>query len=321
MNDFDCAYNPKVSIVVPTYNEENDIEATILSLLSLDYTNFEIIIVDDSTDNTPLIVKKYMNEQIRLIRPEVRKGRCEARNIGIREASGEILIILNADVRLPVDFIDKILIHYKNGADFVLVQSQVENTDKLFARYVESVHRYEMTDSEYVKGMVWTEGFSIKKDIAMKTSLFPTGYVMPIVAGEDARFGFELESLGAKKVMDFSIVVKHIAPHTMSEYWQIRKGRGAGTPQIRRFLDGWSFSKIRQREYLKLLKNFLMFVTVVPMLFVNYRHARHSDYCTVIDTFKFSYAWVIEKAAFSVGAFESLNKIMKKENESNNSSL
>lgn len=321
MNDFDKTYDPKVSIVVPTYNEENDIEDTILSLLSLNYTNVEIIIVDDSIDNTPLIVQKYINNHIRLIRPEVRRGRCEARNIGIREASGEIIIILNADVRLPIDFIDKILNHYKNGADFVLVQSQVENTDKLFARYVESVYRYEMTDSEYVKGMVWTEGFSIKKDVAMKTSLFPTGFVVPIVAGEDARFGFELESLGAKKVMDLSIVVKHIAPHTMGEYWQIRKGRGAGTPQIRRFLDKWSFSRIKQREYLKLLKNILICFTVFPMLFINYRYAKYSEYNTILDTFRFSYAWIIEKAAFSVGAFESLNKIMKKENESNNGSF
>ena len=45
----------KFSIVVPTYNEENDIAGTLDALTSLDYPDKEIIVVDDSTDSTPAI--------------------------------------------------------------------------------------------------------------------------------------------------------------------------------------------------------------------------------------------------------------------------
>jgi len=307
------SYNPKFTIIVPTYNEENDIEDTIKSLLALEYDNFDILIVDDSTDTTPDIIRKYENKNVKLIIPEVREGRCEARNIGIKESDCEILLILNADVHLPRDFIKRILPHYQKGADYVMVDSSVENTDDLFARYIDCGHKYKVNETNWVETWKWTEGFSLRKEVALKTSLFPSGYATPIVAGEDARFGAELEDIGAKKIIDLDIKVTHIAPSEFSEYWNIRKGRGAGTPQIRRFLDKWSYSQIKNREYLKLIKFILLMITIFPMLFINFKQAKYSKKSRVIDTFRFSYAWIIEQTAFSIGAFESLNKIINKE--------
>ena len=56
--------NPKVSIVIPTYNEENDILQTLNYLDSLEYENYEIIIVDDSSDSTPQIIKSFKSNKI-----------------------------------------------------------------------------------------------------------------------------------------------------------------------------------------------------------------------------------------------------------------
>lgn len=306
---------PKFTIIIPTYNEENDIEDTIKSIISLEYGNIEILIVDDSTDNTPYIVNKFQNNKLRLIRPDVRKGRCEARNIGIIEANGEILIILNADVHLPRNFIQQILPLYEEGADYVLVDSSVENTDDLFARYIDSRHKYKVNETNWVDTWKWTEGFSIRKEVALKTSLFPSGYAVPIVAGEDARFGAELEDIKANKIIDLDIIVTHIAPAEFSEYWSIRKGRGAGTPQIRRFLDKWSYSKIRKREYLKIIRFLLMVITIIPMLYINYRLAKYSPKNTFLDIFRFSYAWIVEEIAIIVGSYQALNKIIENENK------
>ncbi len=308
-------YNPKFTIIIPTYNEENDIEDTIKSLLVLNYNNFDILIIDDSIDSTPDIIKRYENQNVRLIKPKIRQGRCEARNIGIKEATGEILLILNADVHLPVDFINRILPYYEKGADYVMVDSSVENIDDLFARYIDCAHKYRVNETNWVDTWKWTEGFSLRKEVALKTSLFPSGHIVPIVAGEDARFGTELEEIGAKKIVDLDIVVTHIAPASFEEYWYIRKGRGSGTPQIRRFLDKWSYSKIKNREYLKLIRFILSTVTILPMLYKNFKLTKYSSKNRIIDTFRFSYAWVLEQAAFSVGAFEALNKIIEKESK------
>ncbi len=229
------------------------------------------------------------------------------------ESNCDILIILNADVHLPKDFIQNLVPHYKNGADYVLVNSTIENSDDLFARYVDCQGRKNTDNPAWVKKWKWTEGFSVRKEIAVQTSLFPSGYVVPIEAGEDARFGEELEKIGAKKVIDLNMMVTHIAPSNFNEYWNVRKGRGAGTPQIRRFLDKYSYSKIKTREYLKLFKFILLLTTIFPMLLINFKLTKYSKNNRIIDTFRFCYAWIIEQIAFSVGAFESLNKIIVKE--------
>ena len=50
----------KFSIIIPTYNEEGEIAATLEAILDVDYPDQEIIVVDDSTDRTPEIVRRYL---------------------------------------------------------------------------------------------------------------------------------------------------------------------------------------------------------------------------------------------------------------------
>ncbi len=198
----------KFSIIIPTYNEAGDIAATLEALLGLDYGDKEIIVVDDSTDRTPEIVRRYADRGLRLIHPGG-GGRCEARNIGIREAVGEVVVVLNADVRLPVDFLQRLAYHYQHGADYVLVAARVANRQDLFGRYVDCV-----SDVFYAQAarcnydiMEWTEGFSCRKEAALKAGLFPTGFPVPICAGEDGFFGQGLRAIQAKKRIDLSLQV------------------------------------------------------------------------------------------------------------------
>jgi glycosyltransferase involved in cell wall biosynthesis len=297
----------KFSIVIPTYNEEKDIGATLDDLISLDWPDYEIIVVDDSIDRTPEIVATYFNMGVRLIVPEVRNGRCGARNLGIQSALGEIVIILNADVHLPKNFLRLISIHYQNGADYVLVRSVVENIENLFARYIECTSLHYFYDSEPEK-MEWTEGFSCRRQIAMAVGLFPDGYPVPLCAGEDGVFGDNLRKIGAMKLVDLSIVCTHIAPSAFIEYWHIRKGRGMGSPQIRRFIEGWSFPRIIARATLRIMRTILMIVSFVPMLWINYAYSKKSP-MGFRDILPFCWAWSIEQVAFSVGEWSSIFEI------------
>jgi len=296
---------------VPTYNEAQDIADTLDTLVALDYEDKEILVVDDSTDETPDIVRGYADKGVRLIRPKVREGRCGARNIGILEASGEVVVILNADVHLPVDFLTRIKTHYDQGYDYVLVRSRVENMDDLFARYVEcmGIVDHYRDDPDW---MEWTEGFSCRRDVAIKTGMFPTGFAVPICAGEDGYFGENLRALGVRKKLDFGIVVTHVAPARLGEYWDIRVGRGRGSPQIRRFLQNWSFERIRLRAAMRIARSLFWTLFLIPMLVVNYRAARVSPR-GMRDLFPFCYAWLLEQAAFHIGEWKSISEIIKAE--------
>jgi len=92
-------YTPFVSILVPAYNEELVIENTIRSLLASDYPDYEIIVIDDgSQDHTGYVVNYHFgsNERVRLLTVE-NGGKATALNTGLRHARGEIVIALDAD--------------------------------------------------------------------------------------------------------------------------------------------------------------------------------------------------------------------------------
>lgn len=85
-----------VSIIITTKNEETTIEKLLISIRNQTYSNFEIIIVDNySTDNTSKIAKKY-NVTFLLGGPE----RSAQRNLGAKEARGDFLFFLDADMEL-----------------------------------------------------------------------------------------------------------------------------------------------------------------------------------------------------------------------------
>lgn len=301
----------KFSIVIPTYNEEKDIAATLDTLIALDWGDYEVLVVDDSTDSTPQVVGRYASRGVRLIRPEVREGRCGARNLGILSATGDVVVVLNADVHLPTDFLGRIAAWYEQGYDYVLVKSEVENMQDLLARYVECVGIVDhyRVDPEW---MEWTEGFSCRRELAIRAGLFPVGFAVPICAGEDGYFGENLRAQKARKKIDLSIVVTHVAPAGLPEYWDIRVGRGKGSPQVRRFLHGWSWSRIVIWALLRLARTAVYAGTLVPMLYVCSKAARESSRGQA-DLLPFCWAWLIEQAAFHVGEWKSIAQIHRAE--------
>lgn len=94
----------QVSVIVPCYNEEQDIPRCLTDLLSQDYENMEIIVVDDgSTDGTAQVVKRFMekNPRLKLFSSGGRRGPANARNLGAKASSGEVLIFKDADAKTP----------------------------------------------------------------------------------------------------------------------------------------------------------------------------------------------------------------------------
>jgi len=108
------SYQPFVSVLIAAYNEEKVIGKTIQSIMKSRYPQFELIIVDDgSTDQTANIVEaecsKYSN--IRLLRKE-NGGKASALNLGIQNASAEIIVTLDADTVIAEDTIAKLVRHF-----------------------------------------------------------------------------------------------------------------------------------------------------------------------------------------------------------------
>ncbi|MGA7301658.1 MAG: glycosyltransferase family A protein, partial [Candidatus Sulfotelmatobacter sp.] len=89
--------NPKVSVVIPTYNRAGTVPRAIESVLAQTFTDLEVIVVDDgSSDDTGKVLGEMFGERIRYF-AQVNQGASIARNRGIEEARGEWIAFLDSD--------------------------------------------------------------------------------------------------------------------------------------------------------------------------------------------------------------------------------
>ena len=87
-----------VSILIPAYNSEKTIRRAIESALRQTFQDFELIIVDDgSQDGTLEVIKTIVDPRIRVVRHAKNSGEAEARNTAIRSALGRYLAFLDSD--------------------------------------------------------------------------------------------------------------------------------------------------------------------------------------------------------------------------------
>ena len=88
---------PRLSVIVPSYNQGSYLEETLLSVINQNYANLELIVIDGgSTDNSVDIIRKY-EDQIAYWVSEKDRGQSHAINKGIQKATGEWISMLNSD--------------------------------------------------------------------------------------------------------------------------------------------------------------------------------------------------------------------------------
>jgi poly-beta-1,6 N-acetyl-D-glucosamine synthase len=102
---WDAAFQPPVSVIVPAYNEEVGIQATIRSLAASRYPDFEIIVVDDgSTDRTAERVEQLADPRTTLVR-QPNGGKHAALNTGVARARHDIVVMIDGDTQFEPDTI------------------------------------------------------------------------------------------------------------------------------------------------------------------------------------------------------------------------
>ena len=104
---------PLVSIIIVNYNAGELLLNCIKSILDSDYKNLEIIIVDNiSTDNSHIICKEKF-QQIKLIENSKNLGYCDGNNVGIKNAKGEYIVIMNPDTIVKSNWLNELFSAYK----------------------------------------------------------------------------------------------------------------------------------------------------------------------------------------------------------------
>ncbi|MFC7193467.1 glycosyltransferase family 2 protein [Halosimplex aquaticum] len=90
--------SPQVSVIIPTYNRATLVKRAIQSVLNQTFKDFELIIVDDASDDeTPEVIDSINDARLEYIRHDLNRHGGAARNTGIKYASGKYIAFLDDD--------------------------------------------------------------------------------------------------------------------------------------------------------------------------------------------------------------------------------
>lgn len=125
-----------ITIVIPMFNEENNIEKCILNLKKQTNHSFNVIFIDDgSTDKTVDILKNILDTEVKFeytILRQTNKGAAEARKTGIKNSSTEYIMIYDCDDSISDDYIECFYTTYltHRDADIILPNALIQTEDK-----------------------------------------------------------------------------------------------------------------------------------------------------------------------------------------------
>jgi len=210
-----------ISIVIPAFNEEKYIINCLKSVFNLEKaSDYEVIVVNNaSTDKTAEIVKNNF-PQAKVI-DEPRKGLTIAYNRGAKEARGDILVFVDADVILPKDHLKKILFAFQKNPKLVAISGPYLYYDGgffpkiifLLAVLFLALPAEIILNRILNIGTGFTSGnLAVKKEIFEKVS----GFNEKIFYGLDADLASRIRKLG-KIQYRFSLMVKSSARRLKKE--------------------------------------------------------------------------------------------------------
>ena len=194
-------FQPKVSVIIPAYNESKTIGLCLNSVLNQDYNNeVEIIVVDDgSSDNTLKILKKY--KKVKVVKQK-HLGKSKALNNGISKAKNDFILVIDADTIIKKDFIREIIKPFsdkKVGATTGIIKLKnnkgilpmFQNVEYSFYNLIR--HSF----SSLFKNSVWFLGAlaCYRKDAIKKVGLFKTDSLT-----EDIDLAMEINKAGYENI-------------------------------------------------------------------------------------------------------------------------
>ncbi len=167
-------FNPRVSIIVPAWNEEIGIITTVEALLKSTYKNIEILVIDNaSKDNTGSNVKALIERYERQIEKEAgehiavkyfyegAQGKGHALNLGLKVATGDIIMSIDADCFVPPESIANFVKYFRDPNVMAAVGNvRIGNTDTIVGvvQYLEFLFSFYFKKAESLVNTIYIIG-------------------------------------------------------------------------------------------------------------------------------------------------------------------
>jgi biofilm PGA synthesis N-glycosyltransferase PgaC len=228
----DPGYRPRVTIVVPTYNEAGLIRRKLDNIASQDYPRelMEIVVVDSaSSDGTPRIVREWMEShrdfKVVLIEEGVRRGKAFALNNVLRLASGEVVVVTDADsLWMSRDALANALSWFSDpsvGAVTCLklpAEEGFAGVEKGYRDYYNVVRLGE--SKKHSTPVFHGELAAFRKDLLMRLGGFPTN-----IGADDSHTATLIAIRGYRAIAVDNALCTELVPRRRYHMWRIRRAQ------------------------------------------------------------------------------------------------
>jgi GT2 family glycosyltransferase len=206
--------HPFISVVIPVYNAANELKLCLQALNRSDYSAFEILVVDDgSTDDSAVVAQQH---GARVCFLHNRSGPAAARNLGVENAVGQIMLFIDSDVLVKEDTISRTAARFvedpETSAIFGSYDDRPTKTN-FISQYKNLLHHFvhQMSDSEAVT--FWAGCGAVRKSVFRAVGGFDKEkYSMPCI--EDIEMGYRIKKLSHRILLDKKLQVTHMKKWT-----------------------------------------------------------------------------------------------------------
>jgi len=208
-----------ISVVIPACNAEEHLRHCLKALRESNDISAEIIVVDDgSKDGTSAVAELF---GARLLHTERRMGPAFARNLGARQAVGDIVLFLDADVCVRHETLTRIRDDFERDPqlDALIGSYDTEPSSPDFvSQYRNLMHSYVHQTGSERASTFWSGCGAIRREVFLKHSGFSESYGRPAI--EDIELGYRLIRANHKILLDHDLLVKHLKRWT---FWSLLK--------------------------------------------------------------------------------------------------
>jgi glycosyltransferase involved in cell wall biosynthesis len=206
-------------MVIPVYNGGAQLEMCLRSIIDSAVAPLEVIVVDDgSTDGSGEIATRM---GARVLKTAGRMGPAHARNLGAREAKGDVLFFIDADVCVHRGTIGRVASAFAEDPELDCLIGSYDSSPQasdFLSRYKNLMHCFVHQSARREACTFWSGCGAIRKVLFLEHSGFDEGYRRPAI--EDIELGYRLIGAGRKLVLDRRVLVKHLKRWT---FWNLIK--------------------------------------------------------------------------------------------------
>ncbi len=274
----DPNYQPKVTIIIPTYNEANLIQEKLDNIHMQEYPRdkLEIIIIDSaSTDGTiqkiQEWIQKHPDEPIKLIQEPERRGKAHALNHALQYATGEIVIITDVDAFWPDKNTLRETVKWLSDPTVGAVSCLKQPTNPGKAG-IEQGYRSYYNILRLAESKAWStpifhgELAAYKKHLLQEIGGFPTD-----IGADDSHTASIIAMRGYRAITPEEITCKEITPQKGYHIWRIRRAQHLiqhfwRTLLIKSKIPSHFKSLIYTEAYLHLVNPWMLLVATIPLI-------------------------------------------------------